>query len=851
MPEIDSSPDSNVLAENSGFFQVRAKSMARRRWVRVLLHLIMIYFVSEVLSQHVIAEENTGVEWSSAGLDRRDAYRLQPEGLVHATAGQPLVLELVARDEGLSFGPDEPHPQLFAVLRGASLSKEDIECPVDYQSPGRYHVTVIGQVPGQYSLLSSISTSGIKMSFFDNPAFEGSPYLQRLSPLLKLEPTPDAHSAPRWPLAVRWEGAIRPGLSGYYSFTLEVDGMTLHEGACLKIASACLLQCNCGGSLPQHSVRLNASRMERLSLELVRPPQGHLRLWWYSPQLMRELVPAAVLHALVPLQKQSVSIRVVPGAADALRSTTSQMPSVLTAGRQTSVIIETRDKYGSLADDQSTMLVVTGRHEKEGVRHSNAVAARVDAGQFQASLVAHTVSGLLSLSSSLVHCSGIHATYFNAPDLDPATAVKATQAPGIDFSAQAGMTPPDSSLLAADPYSIRWAGMLHPLHAQQYTLYATRQTEKERVKMWVDNVLVIDMWSSLKSGNEVSGTIGFGAAEGHVYEIIVEYRSGSVEQSGLTLEWSTTGSSREIPILCCAQPLQTSLMHIIPGMPMASASEFMRCSTDSKYEISAGHQLCFRIVFRDEWRNLAEADMSRTEVFGYDQFQRKIELEEYVEIQSSAALNEKSVSLYFTVTAAGKFSAHVKVAGNDVIGSPQSVQVVAGKPSPSSWRYSGEALTLSSAGILSSFRVFSADEHGNTVSNAEIEFSGLYAVKSIVSGEDITDSSDSTRKQIVSITGGQIQLQYQVTLSAIYQAELSFQGKKLPGSPFTCKVLPGLVDAKSSLVFGRGLTIATVGSQSIFTITALDGFGNRMTNAEAYLDEDRYSEVGPGRGGQR
>ena len=278
----------------------------------------------------------------------------------------------------------------------------------------------------------------------------------------------------------------------------------------------------------------------------------------------------------------------------------------LTAGRQTSVIIETRDKYGNLADDQSTMLVVTGRHEKEGVRHSDAVAARVDAGQFQASLVAHTVSGLLSLSSSLVHCSGIHATYSNAPDLDPATAVKATQAPGIDFSAQAGMTPPDSSLLAADPYSIRWAGMLHPLHAQQYTLYATRQAEKERVKMWVDNVLVIDMWSSLKSGNEVSGTIGFGAAEGHVYEIIVEYRSGS----------------------------------------------------------------------------------------------------------------------------AGKFSAHVKVAGNDVIGSPQSVQVVAGKPSPSSWRYSGEALTLSSAGILSSFRVFSADEHGNTVSNAEIEFSGLYAVKS-------------------------------------------------------------------------------------------------------------------------
>ncbi|MGB1595189.1 MAG: PA14 domain-containing protein, partial [Promethearchaeia archaeon] len=42
-------------------------------------------------------------------------------------------------------------------------------------------------------------------------------------------------------------------------------------------------------------------------------------------------------------------------------------------------------------------------------------------------------------------------------------------------------------------YRIEWAGMLRPSRAQQYRIHAARQTSNERIKVWVDNVLLIDM----------------------------------------------------------------------------------------------------------------------------------------------------------------------------------------------------------------------------------------------------------------------------------------------------------------------------------------------------------------------
>ena len=292
-----------------------------------------------------------------------------------------------------------------------------------------------------------------------------------------------------------------------------------------------------GTSSTSRSIRLCSSTFERFSLTVVQPPQGRLRLWWHSDQLMREVVPPDVLFALLPMHHLARQVRVFPGVAYAPESSsTGEVPPVIAAGEPVSILTEMRDMYGTITDDRSTIVAVTGKHLSGGARSTNAMAARTNRGEHTAHLVVHTRSGLVAVSSSLVHCSGVHATYFNGADLHPTSAVKATLLADIDFSALSFGTPPASSLTTSSQYSIRWSGMLRPHYAHTYTVKASRQSAEERIKVWVDNELLIDSWSSLGSWRNVTGTIAFGKAEGSVYQVVVEYQSPTAGRQGIVLQ---------------------------------------------------------------------------------------------------------------------------------------------------------------------------------------------------------------------------------------------------------------------------------------------------------------------------
>eukprot|EP00961_Rhodomonas_salina_P004188 57542-Rhodomonas_salina.2 len=43
-------------------------------------------------------------------------------------------------------------------------------------------------------------------------------------------------------------------------------------------------------------------------------------------------------------------------------------------------------------------------------------------------------------------------------------------------------------------FSVRWAGFLRPSLAQTYTMFTVVSGSDERVKLWVDNQLLIDQW---------------------------------------------------------------------------------------------------------------------------------------------------------------------------------------------------------------------------------------------------------------------------------------------------------------------------------------------------------------------
>ena len=61
----------------------------------------------------------------------------------------------------------------------------------------------------------------------------------------------------------------------------------------------------------------------------------------------------------------------------------------------------------------------------------------------------------------------------------------------IDFSVSSRVAL-ISSLPVNSAYNVQWAGMLClPPRKDQYYLYLNKQTDEERVKLWVDNYLLI------------------------------------------------------------------------------------------------------------------------------------------------------------------------------------------------------------------------------------------------------------------------------------------------------------------------------------------------------------------------
>ena len=90
------------------------------------------------------------------------------------------------------------------------------------------------------------------------------------------------------------------------------------------------------------------------------------------------------------------------------------------------------------------------------------------------------------------------------------------------------------SLAGENDFSVRWAGFLKPQYAEKYTLYAAVSGEQERIRLWVDNILLVDMWSSL-AGTEGSGTAVFGIVDGF-YDVTMEYRQQRSQISAI-ISW--------------------------------------------------------------------------------------------------------------------------------------------------------------------------------------------------------------------------------------------------------------------------------------------------------------------------
>eukprot|EP00960_Hanusia_phi_P015961 470550-Hanusia_phi.AAC.11 len=161
--------------------------------------------------------------------------------------------------------------------------------------------------------------------------------------------------------------------------------------------------------------------------------------------------------------------------------------------------------------------------------------------------------------------------------------------------------------LASAPttFAMRWTGFLNVEAAAEQILQlqlgggSSRGTTQERVKMWVDNSIIIDQWASLQVNH---GLTGLGIAGGY-YDISILYKCTDISMGcGLSLR-SGTVSARRIagsqlsPVLRGGRSFEVSLPLLTPRHISYAFGVQLTIAT-------AGSEASFLILARDAYENV-------------------------------------------------------------------------------------------------------------------------------------------------------------------------------------------------------------------------------------------------------
>ncbi len=131
---------------------------------------------------------------------------------------------------------------------------------------------------------------------------------------------------------------------------------------------------------------------------------------------------------------------------------------------------------------------------------------------------------------------GLIATYFDNADFTGTSVTRADAALDFDW----GMGSPIAGI-SPDSFSVRWQGQIEAVYSQTYT-FSTSSDDGMRV--WVDNLLVVDNWyDSAANSNRTSGLINLAA--GKKYDISVEYFE-SRGNAAAQLKWSSASQAEQI-----------------------------------------------------------------------------------------------------------------------------------------------------------------------------------------------------------------------------------------------------------------------------------------------------------------
>ena len=129
--------------------------------------------------------------------------------------------------------------------------------------------------------------------------------------------------------------------------------------------------------------------------------------------------------------------------------------------------------------------------------------------------------------------TGLSGSYFDNANFTGASVTRID--PSIDFSWGSGSP---AAGVGADTFSVRWTGQIEAPHSGTYTFYTQSD---EGIRLWIDNVQVVNNWNS--RGSEDSGTIVLTA--GQRYAIRIDYYERRANATARLL-WSHASIAKSI-----------------------------------------------------------------------------------------------------------------------------------------------------------------------------------------------------------------------------------------------------------------------------------------------------------------
>ena len=799
-------------------------------------------------------------------------------GLQYATAGVLAQFTVTAYEEDgvrRTSGGDDFIVEL-AGTRGLTGSVID-------NLDGSYQGTYIATKSGAYEVsVKLLREGGLTASYFENVWFFYTPALVAVDPQINHDwGTGLLTSTASDYVSVRWAGKVKPYFTETYTFIATSD-----DGSKLWVDGVPLIDrwdsyCNdTAATIPLKSNVFVDIKMEYK--EVVGTAVA--RLFWESPSSPRQLIPSSSFYFETHTAKSPFGLVVAPSYAHGATSfATGHGLSVATAGTAAVAIIQVNDMYDNERGIGGDILTVRlypsqAREADEACMIGCSSPTRavhaviVDNTDSSYSVEYSTfVSGNTSIFAHQLKPGGVHATYYDAPDLTlPRSSRFASQALGgyaaskigwDSMSSTAGL--PGASVATADGYSVRWAGFVSPVDDGLYTFQWARSgnVDADRVKLWLDNSVVIQQWTSLEHANP-QGTISLKGFA--FYDLWVEFKveGSGIGQHFVDLKWKYGASALESVTsrnLFEGYPLHRSPYQAVvhPAITCASRSIATPNTPSAGHSLelaTAGVQAEFTITAKDLYGNL------KTD--GKEQFLVRFTGSD----SASGVIQDRADGSYrvlYTLTKSGTYDASIVFGATGIAGSPFRIRAQPARRNLGNSPAGGQALTLATAGVLSPFAVTVRDSFRNWQPDPSVVQAGVFVeVIDKTSGykanlyqkpfvyNDLPRYTDTTGfVGDASLAGTQVaipttldeprlRIHYIVTRSghyamAVAAAATSPMDGAVAGSPFDLHLVPNVACATTSSAAHTSLTLATAGIQGRFTVFSRDEYSNsRLSSAQ-------------------